>query len=192
MLCLAHHLSCRASRLLSRYLGRQVSRKLQPTFLASRPIACLLPFDLLSPNTLCGVGACSIRILIRAAFSTPHARAYYSAQHKDTHYCTVRVSCSGGMPCNGVPVAVMADGVSVMVDVPCGVPVACGPLTARGLTVAPPLLHPAASNTHSDARTITAIARSAVTDERQRGSLGAHRSNRIAAQAASAEYILRS
>ena len=81
-----------------------------------------------------------------------------------------------------MPVAVVTDGVRVMVDVPCGVPITCG-----GLALAPPPPHPAASNTHTDVRTASAATRSKAALELQRCNLEAKRSSTKAPQPTSKE-----
>src|SRR5258708_4697188 len=86
------------------------------------------------------------------------------------------------MPGRGVPVDVVTDGVRVMVDVPCGVPITCG-----GLALAPPPPHPAASNTHTDVRTASAATRSKAALELQRCNLEAKRSSTNAPQPTSKE-----
>jgi hypothetical protein len=60
-----------------------------------------------------------------------------------------------------VPVEVVTEGVSVIVDVPDGVPVTCGTGVGIvcGLTLAAPPPQPAVSNRQSAAKTITAAAR---------------------------------
>src|SRR5216683_2311115 len=91
------------------------------------------------------------------------------------------------MPGRGVPVDVVTDGVTVMVDVPCGVPITCGVGTTCGLALAPPPAHPAASKTESDARTASAATRSKAALELQRCNLEAKRSSTKAPQPTSKE-----
>ena len=57
-----------------------------------------------------------------------------------------------------MPVDVVTDGVTVMVDVPCGVPITCDAGALWGTALAPP--HPAASKKLSDARQASAAMRS--------------------------------
>lgn len=86
-----------------------------------------------------------------------------------------------------MPVEVVTVGVRVMVDVPCGVPIIRGVGTTCGLTLAPPPAHPAASNTHTDAKTANAATRSKAADELKRCNLEAKRSSTRAPQVVSSE-----
>ena len=76
-----------------------------------------------------------------------------------------------------MPVDVVTDGVSVMVDVPCGVPITCGAGIFWGTALPPAPPHPAASKTPSDARQASAAMRSKPAIELERCLLAAQRSS---------------
>ena len=86
-----------------------------------------------------------------------------------------------------MPDEVVTDGVRVMVDVPCGVPITRGVGATCGLALVPPPAHPTAPNTDSDARTASAATRSNAALAFQRCNLEAKRSSTKAAQHASNE-----
>src|SRR4029077_14558948 len=71
----------------------------------------------------------------------------------------------------------------------CGVPITRGVGTTCGLALGPPPPHPAASNTHSDARTASAAPRSKAALELQRCKLEPKRSNTRVPQHASSENM---
>jgi hypothetical protein len=55
------------------------------------------------------------------------------------------------MPASAVPEDVTTEGVSVIIDVPCGVPVTCCNGTLCGVALVPPPPHPAVPNKQADA-----------------------------------------
>jgi hypothetical protein len=62
------------------------------------------------------------------------------------------------MPANGVPEDVTTEGVSVIIDVPCGVPVTCCDGMLCGAALVPPPPHPAIPNRQAEAMIATLAA----------------------------------